>query len=470
MTDFAAHLPPWLEAEIRAHHLSIVDWDLSEGEASGPCDVLIASNIPRDSEAPWLTLRKLGLHAARHLVVLLPFREWGMPESPNAFDESTIGTQIEPDFVLSSSHVIRSGPTPRILLVYSRAPYLPQSGAIFGESALVVSPPASPPNPVEAAPSAAPEQWAARESELLSEIAELRARQANLQQEQDAREVALAAREAALQAQVRHWQARAADLTAHLEEQRRQHLESARQFRTAEEHAAREIETLHSRVAASAYEAANLRRLTNDLLTSRSWKITAPLRFLSKPLFTPPPEAEPAALSQPAAPPAHPSTGPASTPDPLESLWSELSRAPSLVVIPCAVPFRSTFAQRPISCARYLADRGSTVLFVSWQKSPGAETLSEGQEVYPRIFHLSLAAFQANLERVANSWPRERSDVPLTPNPCFSPACPRPLYWKRYGPCAREAFTSTTTSWTIGRSSIAAGKRRGTQHPRSGRW
>src|ERR1700743_2367637 len=88
MTDFAGHLPPWLEEEIRAGHLSIVDLPRAESDPAGPCDVLIAAASPE-------AFGQLAVHAARHLVAIAPFRE----DVPN---------EIEPGFRLSSRQLIRT--------------------------------------------------------------------------------------------------------------------------------------------------------------------------------------------------------------------------------------------------------------------------------------------------------------------------------------------------------------------------
>ena len=228
-----------------------------------------------------------------------------------------------------------------------------------------------------------------------------------LQHRQDAREAEVAAHQAALRSQVQYWQEKASESGRQLSEERGQHREEVLRFRTVEEVAASEIRVLQSRAAAGADETAHLRRLTSDLLNSWSWKVTAPLRFLTKPLFTAP--AEPmspgaAAVSQTAVPAAavsHPAPHSVNVPDALEAVWEELRRAQSVAIIPCAVPFRSAFNQRPISYARHLSDRGFTVLYVSWQWADGKELPPDGEEVYPRIFHLSLATFQASVERIA---------------------------------------------------------------------
>ena len=161
-------------------------------------------------------------------------------------------------------------------------------------------------------------------------------------------EAQFAAREAALKAQLEYWQAKSSELGA--------------------------------RAAASEQEAAQLRRLTSDLLRSYSWKITAPLRALARPFFRAGPQEEGASVHEPA---------PAGLP------MAELRRARSVIVIPSAVRFRSSFNQRPISMARYFADRGSTVVFVALQSGEPA------QEVYPRVFHVPAAAFEGALEEMA---------------------------------------------------------------------
>jgi glycosyltransferase involved in cell wall biosynthesis len=247
------------------------------------------------------------------------------------------------------------------------------------------------------------ELWQAKAAELGIQLEEqarietgLRASQQRLE---EAHEAELAAREAVLGSHAQYWQAKSVELGKQLDEQRQ---ENVRKFRTLEENSAAEIRTLTARAAASASEAANLRRLTTDLLRSRSWKITAPLRFLSKPLFTAPvQQAVSACVSAPSSTSDAPE--PVNPPNPLEPIFAELRRAQSIAVVPCAVPFTSTANQRPISCAKHLADHGSTVLYVAWQWSPGEELPPDGQELYPRIFQLSLSTFQANLDALASA-------------------------------------------------------------------
>jgi glycosyltransferase involved in cell wall biosynthesis len=274
----------------------------------------------------------------------------------------------------------------------------------------------------EAALRAEVEIWQAKADGLAKQLEEQARIETGLrtagQRLQEAHEAELAAREAVLRSHAQYWQAKSIDLGKQLDEQRQ---ENARKFRTLEENSAAEIRALTARAAASASEAANLRQLTTDLLRSRSWRITAPLRFLSKPLFTAPVQQ---AVSACASSPSSTSEAPesANPPDPLEPLWAELRRAQSITVIPCAVPFQSTANQRPISCAKYLADHGSTVLYVAWQWSPGEEIPPEGQELYPRIFHLPLSTFQANLDAIASA----PGSCPLAPGPQSPAPNPQP--------------------------------------------
>ena len=160
---------------------------------------------------------------------------------------------------------------------------------------------------------------------------------------------------------------------------------------------------LSSAANASKIEAANLRCLVTELQSSLSWRITAPLRFLTKPLFR---------LVTPAVlPPVNlPAPSPVSPANPIETIiLPELQRARSIAAIQCAIPFSSVLNQRPISYAKYLADRGSTVLFLEVWQCPEADIHRTGEEVYPRIFSIPfypfhdkiLHTFQENVDRIA---------------------------------------------------------------------
>ncbi len=176
---------------------------------------------------------------------------------------------------------------------------------------------------------------------------------------------------------------------------------------------ATEAQMLNARASASANEAANLRRLANDLQSSLSWKITAPLRFLTKPFFKAraPKDSAAATILAPEIPrQGIAATGPVAEAEPafstrlagfVDSLLPELRRAQSIAIIPCAIPFSSTLNQRPISCARYLADQGATVVYVAWQWFPDELVPQAGEEVYPRVFHLPIYAFLNHADSLA---------------------------------------------------------------------
>jgi glycosyltransferase involved in cell wall biosynthesis len=234
----------------------------------------------------------------------------------------------------------------------------------------------------------------------------------------EAREAELrksAQQERALRSDGEHSQAKAVSLARQLEEQTaiqtalrasEQRLrEEVARLRSVEKNYADENQALSSRAGASTLEAANLRRLVTELQTSLSWRITAPLRFLTKPLFrlvapaVSPPVSVPAANVPAATLPA--AVGPAARPPALQAILAELRRAQAIAVIPCAIPFSTTLNQRPISCARYLAGHGYTVLYVAWQWSPDEEVPQAWEEVYPRVFHLPLYGFQDNIESIA---------------------------------------------------------------------
>ena len=104
-------------------------------------------------------------------------------------------------------------------------------------------------------------------------------------------------------------------------------------------------------------------------------------------------------------------------PGPIDVILPELRRARSIAVIPCAIPFSSTLNQRPISCARYLADHGTTVLYVAWQWLPEEEVPQAWKEVYPRVFHVPLYGFQNNIESIALASHAKGSYLCTLPSP-----------------------------------------------------
>jgi hypothetical protein len=225
----------------------------------------------------------------------------------------------------------------------------------------------------------------------------------------------LTAREAGLRSDVQHWQTRAADLSkqlthgASLENSLRAEQEQLQKeldrLRGVEQDHATENQALASRIAANTREAASLRQLVSELQASLSWKITAPLRWVSGPLF------RMLAPKRPTTPESIRAVA-----EPVESILPELRRAQSIAVIPCAIPFSSTLNQRPISWARYLADHGTTVLYVAWQWSPDEAVPQAGEEVYPRVFQIPLYAFQDNVNTLATASSAKSSYLSTIPS------------------------------------------------------
>jgi hypothetical protein len=472
---FLDSLPVWLEDEIRANGLSICDWGCAEGEAvdsfrahfpqsritgidwsskairkaqekfgteyfigqdvlTNPLpvtfDILATSNVLQYFQAPWPVLRKLGAHAARHLLILVPFREGNrVREHLYSFDDATIGTHIDPDFILSSCKVIDCRqhsdgywPGSQILLVYSRSRYFPHSGTTFEVSADETGPGIS---------------GIVERNEVLSR--EL-GRATSLLEVREAELKKFAQREAAFRSDAQYWELKVGALGKQLEQQVRIEIDlRAEQQRLQQEverlgmieksHTA-ESQILSSRANTSAYEAATLRRLVTELQTSLSWRITAPLRFLTRPLFraaakaspqnTQPESARTATLSKQemAVDVSVPSPAPG---NPIKNrietlILPELRRAQPIAVVSCALPFSSTLNHRPISCARYFADHGYTVLFVEVWGTPEEARHQAGEEVYPGIFAISLDDFRDNLDLILPAAHAKRSYLCTIPH------------------------------------------------------
>ena len=412
------HLPSWLGDEIQSGGLSICDWGGTEGEAAdsfrshfpqsraigigrtagketpslpATFDVVAASNVLQFYEAPWAVLEGLGAHAERHLLVLVPFREVNRPrEHAYTFDDASIATRITPDFVLSSSKVIDDGRQGwYILLVYSRLRYVPHSGAAFDQGADHAV--------------AGVQATAGRNEALAQELG----RAAALLETRDAELRKMRQRESALRRDIQQWQAQAAALGKQLEQQAgtagelragRQYLQSeVTRLAALEKKYAADHHLLTKSANQSAYEAAGLRRTLTELQSSLSWKITAPLRYLTKPLFQSlSRKAEQGAAREAGKAAAEASS--AAAPSPIDTIIAPAFRnAQSIAIIQCGVPFSETLNQRPISYAKYLADRGTTVLFVEVWQTPEAKTHLTGEEVYPRIFSIPFYPFQKNI-------------------------------------------------------------------------
>jgi glycosyltransferase involved in cell wall biosynthesis len=420
------NLPPWLEAEIRANSLSIGEWG-----GAGPSPELLQTHFPQSrtagvdpthrepqafdviaipdglpaTSAPWPLLRTLGFYAMRHIVVVAPFAgDFHTAGSNPALAAGLIATSVDPDFQLSSCKLIDSrrehSGSPaglRMLLVYSRSRYLPASGARFDREAAD-------------GPAIPYATWNDRQLSILS-----------LQMDTVLRAIGdgkdAAAYAGKMAAALLTAQAKNSELEKRVEQLReteRQLLAEKDRLQSQiaalqQQHTA-ENQSLTARAAANSYEIATLRRLVAELRGSLSWKITAPLRALTKPLFlllggtSNPPAAThspaPSVVQDDGSSQPAPATRPQ---DLLEPILPVLRSARSIAIIPCAIPFSSTLNQRPISCARYLADRGYTVLYVAWQWSPGEEIPRAGEEVYPGVFHLPLYPFLNNLDAIASA-------------------------------------------------------------------
>jgi glycosyltransferase involved in cell wall biosynthesis len=407
-------LPLWLQNEIRENRLSICDWGCAEGEAvasfrtafpnsrvtgidrssnaihkavdkfgaehftchdvlteplSGSFDVLVVSNVLQYFQEPSHVLRTLGSHTERHLVVLAPI------------EDTTIATHIGPDFVLSfckvidcAQHAVRYWNGSQILLVYSRSDESRRGNSLA--------------------------------EELRSATALLKNSEVDLQ--------SAARREAELQSDLQYWRTKTAEFENELQQQAsseanlrsatRRLTEDLARLRAAEKDYAAEKQALSFQVAASEREAGDARRLFSEIRHSLSWRITAPLRALTKPLFQSlkggikPTEAsaQPGAAASPVA-----ASGVRSVPagpGPIETIiLPELQRAQSIAVVSCAIPFSSKVNQRPSNIARYFADRGTTVLFAELWECPGDPTHLTGEQVYPGVFGIPFYAFQPKI-------------------------------------------------------------------------
>ncbi len=435
------HLPSWLEDEIRSDCLSICDWGCAEGEAvdlvrshfplsrirgvdpspdairrarskfgteyflthdvlkaplPATFDVVSSCHVLQDFPAPWQVLGKVAAHATRHVVLLVPYGE----DHVYNFNEATISTRVEPDFVLSSCKVIESGQD-SILLVYSRPDFMPKA-TVFEWKA----------GQVHRAQGAESGGVKALSDELGMGSAAARGLTRDALERRTAEIRKASARETALEQDLANWRRKAAALEQQLEQKSSVIADlRAAQQRAQEDHAAKEKQyaaenqLLSSAAEASARETAALRRLVTELQSSLSWKITGPLRYLTKPLFralaSPAPAQAPVSAPRietvtPDAPPA------AIAPDPIETIvLPALRQARSVAVVSCALPYSSMLNHRPISCARYFADQGHTVLFVEIWGTAEEPRHKAGEEVYPGILAIPLDDFAARLDAIA---------------------------------------------------------------------
>jgi hypothetical protein len=450
---FLDHLPQWLKNEIRKDRLSICDWG-SGVEAVEPFQmhfpespittidgaaaavrhagnehgahittslpatfdiVAVSSIVLPFFRAPWECLRRLGAHAARHLAAVVPYG--GADDAPDhcyIFDDATIATRVDPDFTLSSCKLIRRAESngtaeSRILLTYSRSSFFPPLPE-FDDA-----PDAETGFPDDLSTGLSANESLCRELGRIHALLELR--------ETELRERGRC--EAELQSEALHWRNKATEFGQQLERwkiaetelcnsQQRLREEAARLSAAGRNYAA-ENESIGSRANASAYEAAVLRRSITEIQSSLSWRVTAPLRRLTKPLFrvlstraAARRKSQPfsgAAVSQ--AESAVPmSTAVATPPESAANrvqtiLLPRLQAAESVVFVSCALPFSQMLNHRPISFAKYFADRGNTVLFIEIWGTPEEPRHEPGEEVYPGVFAIPVEDMANHLDVVA---------------------------------------------------------------------
>ena len=237
-----------------------------------------------------------------------------------------------------------------------------------------------------------------------------------------------ARQETALRADLSYWETRADALAKEAERQtavekelragcQRLQEEVAR-LAALEKNYAAETGSLNARASAGAAEAANLRRQVAALQSSLSWKITAPLRWITRPLFG-------AVAARKPILDAPPQTAAATPPpaqqkrlnDYIAAVLPQLRRAQSIAIIPCAIPFSATLNQRPIACARFLAEHGATVLYIAWQWTPDEEVPNAGEEVYPGVFQIPLYAFLNHVEAIASATHAKGAYLCTLPSP-----------------------------------------------------
>ncbi|WP_200627026.1 polysaccharide pyruvyl transferase family protein [Pseudomonas sp. LAM2023] len=74
------------------------------------------------------------------------------------------------------------------------------------------------------------------------------------------------------------------------------------------------------------------------------------------------------------------------------------NQAKRIAIIPCGFEFDELVNQRPINAAKYFAAQGYLVLFIAWQWSP-KDTLSKGSnEVWPNVYQVQLFDFISKAE------------------------------------------------------------------------
>lgn len=129
----------------------------------------------------------------------------------------------------------------------------------------------------------------------------------------------------------------------------------------------------------------------NEVLVSRSWRLTAPLRALVRRIQRVVGRQPGGIVAAPAVTPTH---GLANTPE--GWCWvDELGFAQGVVVITSAFEFDELVNQRPINAAKWYADNGWLVVFVVWQWSADEVLANPTGYVARNVLQVPLYEFMA---------------------------------------------------------------------------
>ena len=159
-----------------------------------------------------------------------------------------------------------------------------------------------------------------------------------------------------------------ADLRGELAQARAAHAQAEAALQARIEASEDETLRLARELRAERHQLAGTQAQLQELLASRSWRITAPLRALMRRL---PGRRKPGGAPVVAPPPAAPAVA-------RDVAWAdEIRFAKEVVVITSAFEFDELVNQRPINAAKWYALNGCLVVFVAWQWSED-EVLSQG--------------------------------------------------------------------------------------------
>lgn len=175
--------------------------------------------------------------------------------------------------------------------------------------------------------------------------------------------------------------------------------------------------------AAAAELAAQLQTITS----SRSWRLTRPLRFARALVFLPNTGRKellhgalrrgywrlPGGLRHRLDGLRHRMAAWFSTPPPTSMVkqrfdWVGIANeARRLAIVPCAFEFDELVNQRPINLSKYLAAKGYTVIYVAWQWSRTETLARSGSEVHPGVWQIDLYGFVGEVHALH---PRQDAD------------------------------------------------------------